>query len=209
MPGMVADSNKEIEVKFYVEDLGALKARLIALKAECVQARTHEYNLRFDTPDEALKHKLHLLRLRQDNHATLTFKGRSDIAQGVLDRVEIEVEVSDFKTARQILEALGYAVTFIYEKYRAMYALDKTLVTLDETPLGNFVEIEGPDAETLQSVARLLGLNWEVRALQNYSDLFEAVKAALDLDYRDLTFKNLTGIKITPGDMRVIAADGA
>ncbi|MBN2501987.1 MAG: class IV adenylate cyclase [Anaerolineales bacterium] len=205
---MSANRNKEIEVKFYIEDLGALEARLIALKAECVQARTHEYNLRFDTPDEVLKQKLHLLRLRQDNHTTLTFKGRSDAAQGVLDRVEIEVEISDFETTRQLLEALGYGVTFIYEKYRAMYALDQYLVTLDETPLGNFAEIEGPDAKTLQDAARLLELNWDVRALQNYSDLFKRAKAALDIDYRDLTFENLAGITIAPGDLGVIAADG-
>ena len=204
---MTEDNHKEIEVKFFVQSLGAVEKRLQSNGAKRVQARTHEYNLRFDTSDQAMRKKLHLLRLRQDKRATLTFKGPSDSTQGVLSRVEIEVEVSDFETTRQLLEALGYQVAFIYEKYRATYELKEVLVTLDETPLGDFVEIEGPNAEALQTTAQLLTLNWEVRALENYSDLFAKAKAALGLDYRDLTFDNLTGIEITPEDMQISAAD--
>jgi len=56
----------EKEVKFYINDLAALRDRLIALGAEQVQPRTRETNYRFDTPDLALAKTGRALRLRQD-----------------------------------------------------------------------------------------------------------------------------------------------
>ena len=53
-------------------------------------------------------------------------------------------EVSSFDNAKALLEALGYRVSVMYEKYRTTYDWGGCEVTLDEMPYGDFAEIEGP-----------------------------------------------------------------
>ena len=56
-----------------------------------------------------------------------------------------------------MLEQLGFRVWFRYQKYREEFALDDVIVTLDETPVGTFVEIEGGDsgiADTAEALGR-------------------------------------------------------
>ena len=78
-------------------------------------------------------------------------------------RLELEVVVSDFATTQRLLEALGYQISLVYEKYRSIYELQRVHVTLDEMPFGAFVELEGPDGATIQAVAQRLGLDWAAR----------------------------------------------
>ncbi len=193
---MTNASGQEIEVKFYVGDLEAFAKQLTALEAKQEQPRTHEYNLRFDTPNGALTRQHRVLRLRRDEQIRLTYKGPSDTSSGASAREEIEFAVEDFAAAQQLLEALGYQVSVIYEKYRTTYTLDNLHITLDELPIGNFVEIEGPDAEIIQAAAEKLGLDWGARILVSYLALFERVKGKLGLKIRDLTFENFAGIEI-------------
>ena len=112
-----------------------------------------------------------MLRLRQDTEARLTYKGPSASKDGVRVREEIEFSVSDYRSARQLLESLGYQVAMIYEKYRRSYDLLGTHISLDELPYGNFVEIEGPDVETIRAVNSILGLNWERGVPASYTTL--------------------------------------
>ncbi len=100
----------EQEAKFWLSDPAKLEQNLKSLGARLVQPRTHELNLRFDTPDGRLSSAFQALRLRQDQKARLTYKDAADPASAVSSRTEIEVEVGDLQTAREILEALGYRV---------------------------------------------------------------------------------------------------
>jgi adenylate cyclase, class 2 len=199
--------NQEIEIKFYVHDLSAIEARLFANGAQLVQGRVLETNLRFDKPSQELEKSARVLRLRRDTEARLTYKGPAESLDGVRKREEIEFIVSDFRKARQLLEALGYQVSMIYEKYRRLYDLLGTHVALDEMPYGNFVEIEGPDVETIQAVNSLLGLNWDVCVPFSYSALFDQLKLQFNLDFRDLTFLNFTNISVDSIDLGVVSAD--
>ena len=126
--------DQELEVKFYVKDLASVERRLVALEARLVQPRAHEINLRFDTPAGDLARGLQVLRLRQDTAARLTYKGPAQARDGVRVRQEIEFVVEDFETARAFLEALGYRVSMLYEKFRTVYDIDDVHVTLDELP---------------------------------------------------------------------------
>jgi adenylate cyclase, class 2 len=199
--------NQEIEVKFFVQDLAALELRLLSIGARLVQPRTLEKNLRFDTSTAELARSFRVLRLRQDADSRLTYKGPSFSQEGVRIRQEIEFSVSDFNRAQQFLEALGYQVTMVYEKYRTGYDLSGTHILLDEMPYGNFVEIEGPDALTIQSINLDLGLNWEAGIPVSYTNIFEQLKQTLGLNFRDLTFENFRGLVLTPADLGVIPAD--
>ena len=197
----------EREVKFYIADLDALRATLEGSGAQLIQPRSHEFNLRFDTPDRALARNAQVLRLRRDTASRLTFKGPQRVHEEIAERVEIETTVGDFETTRQLLEALGYRVSMIYEKYRAVYRLGETLVTLDEMPFGTFAEIEGPDGVAIRGVCEQIGLLWEARTLQSYALLFETVRRNLNLDFRDLTFENFAGIRVAPSHLQLIPAD--
>jgi adenylate cyclase class 2 len=199
--------DQELEVKFYVLDLGAIEARLVEIGAKLAQPRTHELNLRFDTPAGDLTRTYQVLRLRQDTAARLTYKGPGSEQEGVRVRQEIEFTVSDFRAARQLLQALGYQVAMIYEKNRTVYDLDGAHVTLDEMPYGTFVEIEGPDTATIQALSQQLGLDWLARVPATYAQLFSQLKQRIGLSFRDLVFENFIGLNLSPQDLGAKAAD--
>ncbi len=197
----MSKTEQENEVKFLVRDLSAIAERLQTLGARLTHPRVHETNLRFDTSDGALTREHRVLRLRQDAGSVITYKGPAAPGQAVSMRQEIEFTVSDYQSARHLLEALGFQVAITYEKYRTMYALGSLAITLDEMPFGSFVEIEGPDAESIQAAAARLQLDWEARGLTSYLALFDQLRAARGLTAQNLTFAELHGIQASPQDL--------
>jgi adenylate cyclase class 2 len=201
-------SEVEIEVKFYVISLEDIAGKIIDLGGKLIQERIFEKNLRFDTADQKLRNLRQVLRLRQDKENILTFKGAAETGKQVSIRQEIEVLVDDFDTTRTLLEGLGYEVVMEYEKYRTTFSLLDTLVVLDELPYGNFIEIEGPDGNSIQKVARNLNLNWKMRVMTSYTYLFETLKNRKpELGGKYLTFDELQGIQIMPDELEVSPAD--
>ena len=168
--------NVEKEAKFFVRALKKIEQKVIAMGGQPVQPRILETNLRYDTPNRDLTNSYQVLRLRQDSRARLTYKGPADPISTVSARMEYEVEISDLETGRRILEALGYEVAAIYEKYRASYLLESCEISLDEMPFGDFLEIEGPDEAHIQNVSDTLELKWEYRSPLSYMRLFAQVK---------------------------------
>ena len=197
----------ELEVKFYVTHLSALENRIRARGATRMFVRTYEVNLRFDTPARDLTSAKRVLRLRQEAIALMTYKGPSQARDDVTARQEIEFEVSDFQAARHLLEALGYQVEASYEKYRTTYELEGVKITLDELPYGNFCEVEGPDATSIQAVAGQIGLDWSTRVMDSYLAMFSCLKDKMGWDFRDLTFKNFEQLKVTPQELGVRPGD--
>jgi adenylate cyclase, class 2 len=198
----------EIETKFHVRDLQEIESRLQALEARLVQPRQYERNLRFDLPDGSLRKTYRVLRLRQDEKVVLTYKGPgSDAVDGIRAREEREVVVSDFATMRKILESLGYGIQFIYEKYRTTYIHENTHVMLDEMPFGFFIEIEGETQSAVMTLAEHLKLDKEGAIPDSYQVLFERVKDALGLSFRDLTFSNFSGIDVPDSVLGVKRSD--
>lgn len=204
---MTTGEHQELEVKLYLADLEAFQDRVEVLGAKLIEARLHEVNLRFDTPDESLTRSLQVLRLRQDNAARLTYKGPGETMDGVYARREIEFTVSDYESARALFEVLGYQVSLMYEKYRTTYDLDGIHITLDEMPYGDFSEIEGNDPDRIRSVAEKLGLDWEARIMDSYTSLFERLRGELGFTFRDLSFENFVGMDVPPAAMGVKPAD--
>jgi adenylate cyclase, class 2 len=196
-------TGQELEVKFFVPDLPGFEKRLADLGAALEQPRVHEVNLRFDTPAKDLSRSYKVLRLRQDTQVRVTYKGPGLEQDGVQQRQELEFSVSDFATAQAVFEALGYQVVVMYEKYRTTYSWSGLEVVLDEMPYGNFVEIEGPDGESIQKAARRLSLDWERRILGSYVFLFEQLRQAKGWTFRDLSFANFAGKALSEEDLGV------
>lgn len=190
----------EQEVKFYLSNPEALEEKLVSLGAAPKQPRTHEVNLRYDTPDRKLSNSFQVLRLRKDQRVRLTFKGASDPEGEVSAREELEIEVNDLIAAQAILEALGFEVMVMYEKFRTAYVLEGMEISLDVMPFGNFCEIEGPDSGSIQRCAEKLGLDWEKRSKLSYLALFSIIKEKLGLEIENLSFDSFACLKPQPSD---------
>ena len=138
-------SNQEIEIKLRMDSAVAARRLLRRLGFSIVKPRVFEINTIFDTAAGALRNGGKLLRLRQaGQRQILTFKGPPR-SRRYKSREELESELSDAASMRRILERLGYAPVFRYEKYRTEYAGPDPAgaVMLDETPIGAFLEVEG------------------------------------------------------------------
>ncbi len=167
-------SDIEREFKFQVESLGAVPEKLLEIGAER-QSRTHmERNWLFDR-GTAIRDQGQVLRLRQDDTgARVTYKGPVSFEEGARVRTEVELGVSDLETTRTLLSALGFEETGYYEKRRATWLLGSAEISLDETPIGSFVEIEGDRAA---EVVALMGFDPADALAASYIELYEAYRA--------------------------------
>lgn len=197
----------EVEIKFYLTDMPAYEKRVRSIGANLVRPRTREVNYRFDTPEMRLAREHRVLRLRQDNSIILTYKGPTEVKDGVSVRPEIELEVNDFQAASDLLEALGFRLSLKYEKWRTIYQLGELEITLDEMPFGNFTEIEGGDSAQIKKTAALLALDWKTGITNSYLLLFDHLKTARNLAINDLTFEALKNITVKPAELGVKASD--
>jgi adenylate cyclase class 2 len=111
---------------------------------------------------------------REDDPQTLAARG---VARYKV-REELEVELVDAGTISKILEGLGMDGWFRYEKYRSTYRLPRTvrwakglLIELDETPVGTFVELEGP-ISAIDRAAVALGFSKRDYISKSYLQLY-------------------------------------
>ena len=184
------EDNREIEVKFSILSVDGLADTIRETGAVCVQPVQFERNLRFDDKQGTLTENRKVLRLRSNGGASvLTWKSDSASTEELADREEIETGVEDFDRMKLILERLGYRTFFIYEKYRSIYSLRETGIFLDHTPIGDFVEIEGPDEEAIRETAEELGLCWDLRIGKGYRDLFKKWKEETGYTGSDMIFE--------------------
>lgn len=180
--------NREIEIKFRVNDRRALPGRLRGAGFRMVTPRTHELNTLYDLPGEVLRARKELLRIRKyGSEWTLTHKSRGEIGRHS-SRVEIETGVVDGKKMDAILRALGYSPSFRYEKFRAEWTDGKGQVVVDETPIGDFCEIEGAP-RWIDVTAKKLGVTTADYITKNYAGLFLEWKARAGSGAEEMTFK--------------------
>ena len=191
-------SNQEIEIKFHVADMRALARTLRATGFRIVTKRTHEMNTLDDLPGEVLRGKQQLLRLRQyGSDRKLTYKDKKKTGRHS-SREELETVVADGKKMDLILRALGYAPSFRYEKLRAEWTDGKGQVVVDQTPIGNFCEIEGAP-RWIDATAKKLGVTGKDYITKNYAGLFSDWKVRTNSKAEDMTFK---AVKQSKSDRR-------
>ncbi|HAF62618.1 MAG TPA: class IV adenylate cyclase [Anaerolineaceae bacterium] len=197
---MQTNDTHEREVKFYISDPQGITNRLQSIGAIQIKNRVHEYNLRFDTAKQDLRQNHQVLRLRKDSANHLTYKGASDNSEGIADREELEITVSDFGMTRSILEALGYTPFMIYEKYRTTYIYKECEIVLDELPFGYFIEIEGTSVEKIKEIAMDVGVNWEKRITASYLELFQTLQRNKNIQAHNILFSEFSGLDFTEAD---------
>jgi len=181
-------SKREIEIKFRVADLRALARKLRGAGFRLVTSRTHEMNTLYDLPGGVLRKRKELLRIRKyGSDWTLTHKAGKRIGRHS-SREELETSLGDGKQMDAILRALGYAPSFRYEKFRAEWTDGKGQVVVDETPIGDFCEIEGPP-RWIDATAKKLGVGAADYIIENYARVFLDWKARTKSGAEEMTFK--------------------
>ena len=164
----------EIEIKLPFEG-GAAKARELVERSGygLIEARTLESDLVLDLESGRLRRAGELLRLRRSGaRSFLTYKGPAARAKHKT-REEIEVEISAADTIESLLHRLGFAPAFRYAKYRTKFQApgEPGIVTIDETPIGIFLELEGPPA-WIDRTAKRLGFSPEQYSTASYGTLY-------------------------------------
>jgi len=161
--------------------------------------RSLERNWTWDFPGQPLRQQGKLLRVRQfAGHCLLTFKGVAEQSRHFKIREERETAVEDPETLSIILERLGLEVFFRYEKYRTCYSLRlrgkrrSVDLSVDETPIGNYLEIEGTEAD-IHRVAEKLGFEEDAFIKESYLGLF--VKSRSRKGQRDMVFPKFVKAK--------------
>jgi adenylate cyclase, class 2 len=151
--------NLEIEVKLACDDLGRLTRAGFELNLR--KARHFEDNWLLEDANQTLIKQGAALRIRVvDGRGWVTYKGEAQetTASPLKVREEIESAVSDPEKLIALFERLGYHRDFRYQKYRTTYAIlfdgAALEVAYDETPMGNFIEIEGDEGHVLGILER-------------------------------------------------------
>jgi adenylate cyclase class 2 len=181
---------KEIEIKFRIDDLSAVARKLKQAGFKQVTRSTHELNALYDLPGQKLRKRDEMLRLRKYGETwTLTHKAKSKAGRHKV-RVELETQVENGQQIDAILRTLGFAPTFRYEKYRAEWSDGTGHVVLDETPIGNFGEIEG-SPRWIDRTARALGISRDDYITQTYAPMFFDWKRRTHSKATEMTFRAL------------------
>ena len=77
---------------------------------------------------------------------------------------EIELNVSDMEKCGELFEKIGLRAMRRLEKYRHSFELGAVTLDIDTWPkVPAYVELEGPDVESLRNACAQLRLNWEKR----------------------------------------------
>ena len=163
---------QEIEVKFPLHNRPELTRKLHELGAQRLYPETFEDNIVLDRRGE-LRTKGALLRVRKfGKYSLATFKGPMSIeAGGIKTREEVQTGVESFELAIQLFDSLGFKPVFRYQKYREVWRWRDVEIVLDETPVGTFLEVEGP-IETIHAAARALGRGPDDYIRESYVQLF-------------------------------------
>jgi adenylate cyclase, class 2 len=165
---------QETEVKIPVRESANLQQRLTSIGFAISAPRVFEANTVYDTADSSLRRGDMLLRLRQSGlQGILTWKGRG-VPGPHKSRPELETTVASLETLDKILRQLGYLPGFRYEKYRTEFeSRDRQggKITFDETPIGQFLELEGP-GDWIDSTARKLDFSPSDYVLSSYGKLY-------------------------------------
>ncbi|MDB5183364.1 MAG: uncharacterized protein JWO07_45 [Candidatus Saccharibacteria bacterium] len=177
----------EIEVKYLDVDLADIRNRLQKIGATLEQPMRLLRRSLIEEPHHKAKHGF--IRIRdQGDKVTMAYKQRDD-EFAMHGTKEVEIEVSDFQTTVDLMEAAGWPVMTYQESKRETWRIGEAEVVLDEWPwIKPYIEIEAPSEELVKKTAQELGLNWNDHVLGSVDVIYER-------DYPDMSVRGIIDIK--------------
>jgi adenylate cyclase class 2 len=171
-------TGREVEIKLAVSGAPEARRMLRAAGFRVSKRRVFERNTVFDTSSQTLRKSARLLRVREIGKiAKLTYKGPPDGGRHK-SREELELDVSDTRTIGAIFDRLAYHPAFRYEKFRTEFRQTSSpgivmggVATVDETPIGVYLELEGSPA-WIDRTARKLGFAEKDYITASYARLY-------------------------------------
>jgi adenylate cyclase class 2 len=200
----------ETEIKFRVDCVEALAEQLRSAGFRLETPRSFESNVLYDTPDRQMRARTEILRIRSyAGRWTLTLKRlpRSGPASDSDDRgprevnlaswgggdvrhkhrIETETGIADGDALAEVFLSLGLVAAFRYEKWRTEWTDGEGHCVIDETPIGDYAELEGSSA-WIDRTAAQLGVDPAQYVTLSYGRLFEAWREEHSSSANDLTF---------------------
>ena len=202
----------ETEIKFRVADLAALAGRLESSGFHLETPRSFESNVLYDTPGRQLRARTEILRIRSyAGRWTLTHKrlpgsgvpGGRGLQEAVRaswaggedrhkHRIETETGIADGNALEEVFLSLGLVAAFRYEKWRTEWTDREGHCVIDETPIGNYAELEGAP-EWIDRTALRLGVDPIEYITLSYGRLFDLWRERRHSAAQDLTFAAVAG----------------
>ena len=174
---MTGGAPTETELKIPVSDLEPIRIRLASIGGQLVHAVQREVNTLFDSGALELASAGRVLRLRRiGDRQILTMKGPARYEGKIKHREELETEVGDVNILAAIFRHLGADPVLRYEKDRETWQIDPVIITLDHTPMGDFVELEGP-ADRLAPLAEDMGIDASAAVRESYVSLWQEYRS--------------------------------
>jgi adenylate cyclase, class 2 len=170
---MQQEKSVEVEVKIRISDPAAVLARLGELGFRPKSERQFESNTIWDTPEQSLRASGEIVRLREYGPLRLlTYKGPAQSGK-YKRREELESDLTALEPLERIFTRLGLTPNFRYEKYRTEFERPGAsgLVTVDETPIGDFIELEG-EPRWIDETAHELGFPESSYLTGSYATLY-------------------------------------
>jgi adenylate cyclase, class 2 len=155
----------EIEIKILEIDRKELEKKLLSLGAK-KSFDGEVCGSFYDYEDNSIRKAKDTMRLRKvGDKAYVTYKKFLEDDRAKIRR-EYETEVSDYESARLILESLGLKEWMSMKKHRTTYELPGVFFELDRHTdqysfVPEFLEIEAKDLETLYPYVEELGYKKE------------------------------------------------
>ena len=179
---------REIEIKFLNIDVGEVRAKLTAAGAKLIKPMRLMRRAIIKTPKMIVRETFARVRDEGDK-ITMTLK---QINENKKDYNEVEITVSDFEKAIEILTGCGIPQVSYQESKREEWILDDAQICIDEWPWANpFIEIEGESDDQLKNIARRLGFDWDNAAFgtvwEVYYDAYPHLKGTKP-DVQDFKF---------------------
>ncbi|MBM43199.1 MAG: hypothetical protein CL483_14910 [Acidobacteria bacterium] len=181
----------EREIKLAYASPDEARRAVMALGVIPRRQRRLQQDSLLDRGTDPLVDRRQTLRVRRDgDRAWLTFKG-APLPGPTKAREELETEVEDADRLLQLLARLGFEMRFRYEKYREEFDCGALVVTVDETPIGTFVELEGEEHDVIETAKRL-GRSPADFILASYRELFLVFQAESGSTASHMRFDDLT-----------------
>ncbi|MGA3130254.1 MAG: class IV adenylate cyclase [Terracidiphilus sp.] len=185
----------ETEIKFRVNAPAALAGKLQQAGFRLETPRSFESNVLYDTPDRQMRARTEILRIRSyAGRWTLTHKRLPHSGVGEdrhKHRIETETRIANGDALADFFLGLGLVPSFRYEKWRTEWSDSEGHCVIDETPIGNYAELEGSSAWIDRTAARL-GVDHVQYVTLSYGRLFEAWREEHSSSANDLTFAAVT-----------------
>lgn len=182
----------EIEAKFLNINQDEIRSKLKEIGAILKYGERLMKRKVFDYPDERLRKEGAWVRVRDEGDGGITLSYKKLVDRTLYGTKEITLDVSNFETMCDFLQACGFDSKSYQETKREKWILGTSEITIDTWPwIPTFVEIESESEEEIHRVSNLLGFDWS-KALHGsvetaYQDLFNVTDDEID-GWEEITF---------------------